>query len=247
MRNLIVVAVLVLSGCAAQSPIKDAWTVADDDIWRRHRQSGVWLEKQGVRFKFIRGSVLTNLLRAKDDIQERSFVRAHLAIVETDSINAFAVTHGGKDYVAFSISYLDEFGNDRDAIATTMGHEMAHLRLGHNGAARKEREGVGRAASTAAGLVASAVGIPMGGLLADIGGAAIVNSFSRDEERAADEQGLRWATEAGYDACGQIRVAAALGKLGAPAFLSTHPGYAERSELANQYAVKSTGAACPEY
>jgi len=243
-RYSLILITTVLVGCA-QSPIKQAWVTDNDNFWRNYRQAGVWLEKDGQRWKFIPGSTLTYLMRAKDRIEEQSGVKAHLGIVETDHPNAFSSVHNGKNYVAFSVNFLELFGRDPDAIATTMGHEYAHLGLGHI-AQHSDRESTGRAAGVAVGVVASLAGIPMGGTLADLGTTAVISSYSRDEEREADERGLEWAARAGFNPCGQVRVVDALYGLGPGnlPFLSSHPGFKERSEAAERHAIKTTGRRC---
>jgi predicted Zn-dependent protease len=75
---------------------------------------------------------------------------------------------------------------------------------------------------------------------------SIARSFTRDEERAADEQGIKWAVASGYDRCRKARVVEHFARYTSDGItlLSTHPSYAERSALADAYARKATGKGC---
>jgi len=133
-----------------------------------------------------------------------------------------------------------------DAIAVTMGHEFAHLHLGHSGAARKEREDTARGVSNVLGTILNIAGVPFGGTIASVGVTAVARSFTRDEERAADELGLKWATGAGFDVCGKARAVRMYQSMRSGVdipFLSTHPSYGERSDLANDIRCAPRGAA----
>lgn len=243
MRSYLVVLLLV-TGCASQSPIKTAWTPTNEQ-WESVRKTGTNLNRPNGARLFLPAQIVNNLLTAKERIEARAGFTADLAIVETDSPNAFAKIHNGRPLVAFSTSYLHHLGRDRDAVATTMGHELAHLKLGHSGEAQKAREeaaqGISAAVGTAVGLF-----VPFGATLTNVAVTSYYRSFTRDEERAADDLGLRWAVDAGYDPCGKARTVEVFAKAyGASIpFLSTHPGYGERSELANEYAKREGRPAC---
>ena len=122
--------------------------------------------------------------------------------------------------------------------------------MGHTGAARKKRDDTAKGTSHAVGTVLSLVGVPMGGAIASIGVTAYATSFTRDEERAADDYGIRWAVAAGYDPCGRARTMKMYQRLHAGSvdipFLSTHPGAAERSDLANEYSRKLNSHSCED-
>jgi predicted Zn-dependent protease len=242
MKLYVVVAVMLLSGCASQGGIRESWLPQDPAYWEDARKNGARLIRQDKTYRIIPAHRISSILLIKERLERVSGVKAELALLETDSPNAFAIVHQGRQIIALSLSMLDALGTDRDALATTMGHELAHLHLGHLKGARKERED-----NIKAGQVAGAVMnvlVPWSGTIASAGITAYQQSFTRDEERAADAQGLAWALEAGYDPCGHHRVATALPTGFDVPFLSSHPGYAERSELANEYARKATGKGC---
>jgi predicted Zn-dependent protease len=243
MRKLVFLVVL-LAGCS-QNPIKEHW-VPNEQVWETATRNGLSLrDRRGAHHKHIPASQVRNLMIAREKLRNVSGVEAYLVIVETDLPNAFAWTYQGNNFIAFSISYLEQLGNDRDAIATTMGHEMAHLHLKHT-ENRGKREEVKRGASMAVGYILGAAGVPfLGSYAAEVGTHAVFNSFTRDEERDADDLGLKWTLDAGFDPCGHARVVQALGKdkTDIP-FLSTHPGSLERATTANDFSLKVRGMAC---
>jgi predicted Zn-dependent protease len=242
MRLYVVVAVVLLSGCASQGGIRESWLPQDPAYWEDARKNGASLRLQnGSVYRVIPPLDINRLVLVKERLERVSGVKSELALVETDSPNAFAIVHQGRQIIAFSLSMLDALGADRDALATTMGHELAHLHLGHLKGARKEREDTIKVGQVA-GAVMNVL-VPWSGTIASVGITAYQQSFTRDEERAADDQGLKWAIEAGYDPCGHYRVARAFHNPSVP-FLSSHPGYAERSSLASEYALTATGKGC---
>ncbi|HKQ24424.1 MAG TPA: M48 family metalloprotease [Burkholderiales bacterium] len=191
-----------------------------------------------------------NVVAVKHKLEVASGVGADLGLVDMDSPNAFAFHQQGRPVIAFSLSWLDRLGQDVDALATTIGHELAHLYLGHTGAAREEREKTAQGASQVVGTALSLAGVPMGGAIANVGATALARSFTRDEERAADDYGIRWAVAAGYDPCGRARTMKMYQDLSAGTvdipFLSTHPGAAERSNLADAYSLRTNNRPCAD-
>jgi predicted Zn-dependent protease len=246
MRNLIVVAVLALAGCANQSQVGSVW-IPDQGALTVHSKTGIWLAKDGKR-KFIPPETINNLDTAWWRIHAESKMTARIVVVDNEEPIAVAFRYKGEDYVGFSTGFLDRFGSDSDVIATTLGHELAHIALGHTDPERAQKGAAGRQAAQAVGIMVGMIAGPLGGLAVEAGATGYVNSFSRDDEREADAKGLEWATGAGYSACGHARMVQELQGAGivGNSFLSTHPSYGERSDLANQIAVKATGKGCPQ-
>lgn len=236
--RLFIVLLLVVGSTHAQQT-KHEWTPTRAE-WEavRSEGKGVNMNRPNGTGFHIPQEILNNLLTATGKIEAASGMSVEIAVYEHEHANAFARVWKEKNWLAVSALYLWHFGKDADAVATTIGHEMAHLHLGHTGEAREAREGASLALGIAANLV-----IPFSGLIVS----AIARGFTRDEERAADEQGLKWAIEAGYDPCGKARVADTLAKLRGQnlSILSTHPSYAERSELADAYSRKANNRPCP--
>lgn len=234
---MLCLAALLLSGCARTNPIKNAWT-PNDGWWATASGTGGGLKAKDGAIRSVSAAHARNLRGAYLTITAVSGVNATLSIVEMDSINAFAtVDKNGQNHIAFSLSMLDQLGDDQDALATITGHELAHLYLGH-GEIRKQRAATASAANQVIGTVLAQV-IPFGGLLTSVGTSMVTSSFSRDEEREADERGLEWAMNAGFDPCGSartMRVLSVVNKSTPIPFLSSHPGHEERAERAARLA-----------
>ena len=248
---VLVLLLLLASGCATtpHNPVKALWLPAEQDAWHKVPAAGITLKHDGTT-RHVSEALIRNLVTVKDRLEQASGVRAELGLVDMDAPNAFAFQRQGRPVIAFSLPWLDKLGSDVDALATTIGHELAHLHLGHTGAARKQRDDAAQNAGQLLGTILNLAGVPLGGAIANIGVTAYARSFTRDEERAADEYGLRWAVAAGYDPCGRARTMKMYQDLGtgtaAISFLSTHPGAAERSELANDYSHKTRNRPCED-
>jgi len=210
----------LLSGCA---PL----TVAEE------AQLGSELAQQTRRqLLFIRDAVVVDYVR---DIGQKLVAAAgpqpfeyHFEVVEDDDINAFAAP-AGYIYIHTATILRARHVNE---LAAVLAHEVGHVSLRHV-ARNYERQ---RGASTLhqAGVLAASV-FGYGGL-ANLGGGlaaiAVLNSFTRSDEAAADEFAVGVMTRAGYDPDGLTRfleVVAEEEQAGRPpAFLSSHPDTRDR-------------------
>jgi predicted Zn-dependent protease len=240
---------LVLTGCATP-PQKPApvigWTPSAQWWASASLNGGRLIEREGGPTHVVTATQARNLQEALDKLSKESGISPRLALIKSDQMNAFATERQGVPTVGFTLPFIQALGDDKDAIASVMGHELAHLHLQH-GAARKERHETARAASNVLGTVLNVVGVPLGGAIAGLGVGVVTASFSRDEEREADELGNKWATSAGFDPCGgarSMRVLQQQGKTAPIPFLATHPGHDERIERANGLSLKLKGANC---
>ena len=218
----------------------------DDAWWTAAAKGGGNLRDKSAKVRYVAPAHARNLRDAHLAISKQSGVVSTLALVESEGLNAFASSAEGRNTVAVTLDFLDALGNDRDALAATLGHEVAHLHYRH-GATRQERATTAQGASHAIGTLLGLVGVPFGGTIASVGVTAVTTSFSRDEEREADAKGLEWATAAGYSACGSahtIRMLQSKSESASLPFLSTHPGHEERIESASLLSRKLTGNAC---
>lgn len=137
-------------------------------------------------------------------------------------VNAFALPGG---FVFVTRGLLDVCARDRDEIAFVLGHEIGHVVREH----ALERM-VGR--SALAGVVrAMPAARLLGGLVGRGGLALLEKAHSRDQEREADDLGLRLMGAAGFDPAGSVRFLQRLiGRVDSPpfAYLSSHPDPATR-------------------
>jgi predicted Zn-dependent protease len=239
--------ILVVAGCATAPKPEPmlAWT-PPPEWWRASSASGGRLvEKDGTAHR-LTGAQVRNLAAAHEKLARQSGIDARLILVKSEQVNAFAAYRQGAAVVGFTLPFIQAMGDDADAVASVMGHELAHLKLAH-GAARKQRHEQASAASNVVGTVLGIAGVPFGGVIAGFGATAVVSAFSRDEEREADELGNQWALTAGFDPCGgarSMRVLQAKSRAAPIPFFSTHPGHEERIERANALSLKLRNSPC---
>ena len=150
-------------------------------------------------------------------------------VLDAPEINAFSLP-GGPVYVYRGL--LDAVGDDDDALACILGHEVGHVNARH--AARQ----ISSAYLTNALIT---FGIPNASLqnLAGLGTQILSLKYSRDDEYEADRRGLSYAHFAGYDPNGMTRFFGKLERLEKrqgghdPEWLQTHPLSSARIEKAD--------------
>lgn len=157
-----------------------------------------------------------------------------VAVFDTDDVNAF-VMPGNRVGVFRGITELTE--ND-DQLSSVLGHETGHV-VGKHAA---ERLSVSTAAQV--GLMAGQIAIASseelkkyGSTIGALGGAAlqfgVILPYSRRHETQADELGVEYMHQAGYDVRESVRLwelmdANSKGQR-PPEFMSTHPDPANRA------------------
>ena len=170
-----------------------------------------------------------------------------VGLSDTAEINAYAQLQNNQRYIILTNGFIAQFGNDPDVLAAVLGHELAHHQLGHTQPDyAKNRDAAIDVTSQALGMIASYF-IPFSGLVVGNAAKGMGLTWSRNDERSADEMGMNWAMQAGYSPCGSYRFAAqmnALGEGAAITFLSTHPGNNERMANADRFAQNKKGAPC---
>jgi Zn-dependent protease with chaperone function len=142
-------------------------------------------------------------------------------VVESDEVNAFALP-GGQMVV---LTGLIAEASSADEIAGVLAHEMAHVTLRHGLRNVAHRAGIALAISLLLGDQSG-----WAELATEAAVLAQANDYSRDQESAADEEGVRMMLASGLDARGLARFFGRLedGVPGALAWLSTHPDHRAR-------------------
>ncbi len=149
-------------------------------------------------------------------------------VLDSPVVNAFAVP-GGFVYLTRGIlAYL----NDEAELAGVIGHEIGHI------AARHSAQQYSRAQVAQLGLGLGAVlseTFRKYAGLAEAGMTLLFMSFSRDNERQADDLGVLYSSKAGYDARQMANMFVTLERLnpgegrdGLPGWFSTHPNPPDR-------------------
>lgn len=184
---------------------------------------------------YLRG--LTQDLAARMDLPEGMSVQVHY--VDEPVVNAFA-TLGGQLVVYRGL--LERMPNE-NALAMVLAHEIAHVKLRHP----LRSLGRGMVLAVAIAAMSGAGGNTLGGYVVGETGTLTVLGFSRDQEEAADAEGLQAVvSKYGHGTGSQALFRVLLEQerklpLGAPQveFLRTHPLGEERieamSELADEH------------
>jgi predicted Zn-dependent protease len=170
-------------------------------------------------------------------VSERPNLPWTFRVVDDPVINAFALP-GGFIYVTRGImSYF----NSEAELVSVLGHEIGHVTARHSASQMSQQQ------LAQVGLVAGMVVAPQ---LQDFAGLAEASlgllflKFSRDDERQADNLGLRYLTRVGYEPGEMPKVFAMLasasqaesrGRL--PSWLSTHPDPVDRQQRITQAIV----------
>jgi predicted Zn-dependent protease len=151
--------------------------------------------------------------------------------VDDTSVNAFALP-GGFIYVTRGIlAHL----NSEAELAAVLGHEIGHVTARHGvnqmSKAQLAQLGLG------VGMILAPEAAEQFGGLAQTGMSLMFLKFSRDDERQADDLGLRYAARTGYDPRESPHVYDMLDRVSAeggggrlPGWMSTHPAPENRRE-----------------
>ena len=135
------------------------------------------------------------LLVAKLANKQRRF---EFTITQSAAPNAFALP-GGFIFVERSLLQLCQW--DRDEVGFILGHEMAHVVLGH----AFDRFAGGKAIDLAARVLVLGKG-PLGEALHQTLRDFLQRAYSREQELEADKLAARLAMAAGFDPHGSIRL-----------------------------------------
>ena len=172
-------------------------------------------------------------------------------VINVDTYNAFAIPAG---YI-FINSGLIAAMDSEDELAGILAHEIAHVNARHisQKIERSKKIGWATLAGVAAGVLIGAAGGAEAGQALTQGsqaaGAAAQLSYSRDNEIQADQLGLIYLNDAGYDGEGLLKI---LKKMRSkqwfsteqiPTYMRTHPAIDDRiTYLDSQLASSPKGS-----
>lgn len=149
-------------------------------------------------------------------------------VVDDAAVNAFAIPGGFVSVTRGLLSHLDSEAE----LVMVMGHEVGHV------TARHSASQISKAQLATLGLGVTMIAVPslqrFGGI-GEAGLGMLFMKFSRDDERQADDLGLRYATRLGYEptesarAIGMLRLVSQSAQQGRlPSWMSTHPDPGDR-------------------
>ncbi len=161
-------------------------------------------------------------------LSHRPGLAYHFKILDSSVVNAFAVPGG---YVYFTRGILGYLNTEAE-LAGVMGHEIGHITARHSAQqyskAQLAQIGLG------AGMILSETFRSLSDLI-QFGVGMLFLSFSRDNERQADDLAVEYSTRAGYDATHMANFFQTLERMhpttdrtGLPEWFSTHPNPVDR-------------------
>jgi predicted Zn-dependent protease len=160
----------------------------------------------------------------------------HFYVVDSKEVNAFAVP-GGFIYVNRG---LIERTNKMDELAGVLGHEIGHVTNRHSVKLMEKQQGASLGLALGCILTNTCNNQAVGAGV-NIGASALFAKFSRNDEREADESGVKYVTRAGIDPRGipdMFRILLDERRVrpgGVSAWFSTHP--LEEDRIADSQAM----------
>jgi beta-barrel assembly-enhancing protease len=157
----------------------------------------------------------------------------HVAILDSNEINAFA-TSGGHIYITLG---LIKAAKTEDALAGIIAHEVAHIQLKHSIKAIKNSRFTQAllvtgtaAAGTAGGMDVKHLTDALNESFMEIVQTLVNNGYSQTQEFDADNTAVSLMADAGYNPSGLINMLMTLGSLQTnnSGFGRTHPSPAQR-------------------
>lgn len=184
------------------------------------------------------------------DLERASGVQARLVYSTDPDINALATEIDGEKIILVQQGLLAAMGDDRDAVAATLGHEFGHHKADHLGAGRRKQQGARIVGTLLGAIIGAKLGgsrhagsaAVLGAAAGDAGGNLVALKFNRNQEMEADRLAIGWMIAAGYNPQGMMRLQQRLGELErghAPATMfRTHPPSEKRYKAARELIAK---------
>jgi predicted Zn-dependent protease len=161
---------------------------------------------------------------------ERPGLQWTFRVVDDPAVNAFALPGG---YIYVTRGLLAHLSSEAE-LAAVLGHEIGHV------TARHSVSQMSKAQLLNVGMIVGMILRPQlqnYGNIAQAGLQLLFLKYSRDDEKQADDLGLRYLTRAGYDPRPMTQVFRTLQRVGTtegegrvPTWLSTHPDPGDRGQ-----------------
>jgi len=187
------------------------------------------------------GAYVTRIGDRMAELSERPHLPWTFRVLDSPVVNAFALP-GGFVYVTRG---LVAYAGSEAELAGVIGHEIGHV-TGRHSKARQTGSFISGLAIFAGALLSDTVrdlvslGVPQ------LAAGLVLTKYSRGQELDADERGIRYATQAGYNPYGiggffetlqSLEESSDRKKL--PGWISTHPQVDDRIERSNRWAAES--------
>lgn len=168
----------------------------------------------------------------------------HFSVVNSNEVNAFACPGG---FIFITTGAL-KAAKSEDEVAAVLAHEVAHVANKHSLKAMKKAAWTGvalstmqDAASTYGNDVIQQINASFGDAVLDVTSMVLKSGFSRDDEKQADEKGLQYMTNAGYDPKAMVsffETMAGQGGAGSKSVFATHAATDKRIAVSEAYIKK---------
>ncbi|MFT4712602.1 MAG: Zn-dependent protease with chaperone function [Candidatus Azotimanducaceae bacterium] len=201
----------------------EAWLISK--MAKTPNEEIVLLNIEGRLVKRLPAELMRHIFEVKEKIENAAELEVDLYVMPGDTPNASAGTRNDRNTVLINLAMIDLVGDNIHIWAALLGHEIAHLKLGHGN--KRAKRNMPLAAVKAVANVLNPLGGAAAGYLLD----GVGQKFGRDAERQSDYIGVVWAIEAEYSAYGaaELHEKLALHSAKHPLpFLSSHPSSAER-------------------
>jgi predicted Zn-dependent protease len=220
----------LLSGSCAMNPVSggpELMLLSESEEIQLGKQTDLQVRKQyGVYEDQKLNAYLNDMCQRLAKVSHRPNLPYKFETVDASAVNAFAVPGG---YVYFTRGILANLNSEAE-LAGVMGHELGHI------TARHSAQQYSRAQLAQFGLVVGGLFLPdLVSGMAQMGVGMLFLSFSRDNERQADELGVEYASKAGYDGNELAAFFETLERMnpgsdrsGLPGWFSTHPSPDDR-------------------
>ena len=240
--GLLLPALFLLCPSCAINPVSggpELMLVSEQEEMKIGRETDLQIKKEyGVYQDPKLTAYLDGLYQRLGKLSHRPNLPYQFKVVDVSVVNAFAVPGG---YVYFTRGILASLNNEAE-LAGVMGHEIGHI------TARHSAQQMSRAQIAQIGLLAGMVLSDTFRVLSDavgLGVGMLFLSFSRENERQADDLGVEYASKAGYDARQMANFFETLEKMnpgsdktGLPSWFSTHPSPEEREKTVRERAAE---------
>ncbi len=171
-------------------------------------------------------------------ISHRPALEYHVKVIDSPVVNAFAVPGG---YVYLTRGIMAQLNNEAEMMGV-LAHEIGHIAARHS-VSQQSKQQIGTLLLIG-GMIASEQ-FAQYAQYAMEGMQLLFLSFSRDDERQADQLGVAYSSKLGYDAHKMADFFKVLEKMnmaqaegGVPTFLSTHPDPGDRYVDVNRQATQ---------
>jgi len=171
-------------------------------------------------------------------ISHRPNLEYHVKVVDSPVVNAFAVPGG---YIYLTRGIMAQLNNEAELMGV-LAHEMGHIAARHS-VSQQTKQQLGTLLLIG-GMIASEK-FAQYAQYAMQGMQLLFLSFSRDDERQADQLGVAYSSKMGYDAHKMadffkvlVKMNMAQSEGGVPTWMSTHPDPGDRQVAVNNMATQ---------